>query len=426
MTLSNAGRVAVPHQPAEGTANALRVTEPHHTSLEGERKMKRHSMTRHVCLGMAIVGLSMLAAPSAPAAKASGAGTWSITASMSVPREYHTATRLADGRVLVVGGENSSAAQLASAELYDPTRGTWAPTGPLHIARYKHTATLLRNGTVLVAGGQMFVPPLHIYTLASAEIYDPHTGIWTPTGSMLTPRYDFSATLLSDGRVLVAGGANNTSSWLTSAEIYDPHTGRWSPTGALHAGRSQHTSTLLPTGQVLIVGGWEGSASADMETYNPASGAWTVVHTLPGQLQGDSTTLLANGRVLIAAGETIYCNPSIGCGPYPLAGASLYNPATGGWVATGSLSQARAYHSATLLQNGLVLVAGGEYSYPISSTELYNPGTSAWTSAGNMSTTREFHTATLLQDGRVLVTGGLGDCGPAWCNILSSAELYTP
>jgi hypothetical protein len=148
-------------------------------------------------------------------------GTWTATGSMTTLRgSQFTATLLPDGRVLAVGGFDRTEATLASAELYDPASGTWTATGSMIDARIWPTITLLPDGRVLVAGGT--IGPWHsdgsYVGLASAELYDPASGTWTATADMGTPRGVFNATLLLDGRVLVAGGGPNG----TSAELYDP------------------------------------------------------------------------------------------------------------------------------------------------------------------------------------------------------------
>ena len=209
----------------------------------------------------------------------------------------HTATLLPNGKVLVAGGYDSDGA-LASAELYDPASGTWTATGSLATARVRHTATLLPNGKVLVAGGvdssgysrergtlrsgerdlDGHRQPRHrtllitrrrccptarcssqadhgnVGVLASAELYDPASGTWTATGSLTTARYGHTATLLPNGKVLVAGGYNGLG-YLASAELYDPASGTWTATGSLATARYDHTATLLPNGKVLVAGG---------------------------------------------------------------------------------------------------------------------------------------------------------------------------
>ncbi len=171
-------------------------------------------------------------------------GRWRSTGDLTIARYQHTATLLQNGQVLVAGGLGVDGVfgPLASAELYDPLTGMWAATASLTTPREFHTATLLRNGEVLVAGG--FGAP----DLASAELYDPTTGLWAATGSLLTGRDEHTATLLRNGQVLVAGGSTGAA-LLTSAELYDPTTGVWAATGNLLNGREDQTATLLPSGQ---------------------------------------------------------------------------------------------------------------------------------------------------------------------------------
>lgn len=148
--------------------------------------------------------------------------SWSTTGSLATARFLHTATLLQNGKVLVVGGSDSSGIALASGELYDPATGTWTATGSLAVGRWNHTATLLPNGKILVAGGENGQ-----VVFASAELYDPATGTWAATGSLTSTRVFHTATLLLNGKVLVAGGAGGTccpAPNLASAELYNPAT----------------------------------------------------------------------------------------------------------------------------------------------------------------------------------------------------------
>jgi ribosomal protein S10 len=248
---------------------------------------------------------------------------------------------------------------LASAEIYDPAAGTWTATAGMSAARTDPTSTLLQNGMVLVAGGEQpgvasFVGP----SLASTEIYDPAVGTWNPTGNMQTARSDHTATLLPTGKVLVAGGdqfdsATYTSTSLASAEVYDPAAGIWTATGSMNVARDGFTATLLPNGTVLVAGGGAigiGSSNS-AEIYDPVSGAWTPTGSMAIARTGHTATLLANGTVLVTGGDT----SGIGAE----TGAEIYDHSSGTWTATGSLNLARAGHSATLLPDGTVLAAGG-------------------------------------------------------------------
>jgi hypothetical protein len=342
---------------------------------------------------------------------------WRLTHRLNVRRAYHTATLLENGMVLVAGGQggNSTPTALASAELYDPASETWIVTGRLNTARASHTATLLQNGMALVAGG--FGTNSHI--LASAELYDPASGTWTATGRLNTERYLHTATLLQNGMVLVAGGVPRRFTVLASAELYDPASGTWTARGRLNTARRDHTATLLQNGMVLVAGGAENppaervDVAASAELYDPASGTWTATGNLNTGRVSHTATLLQNGMVLVAGGIDSSFNI--------LASAELYDPASGTWAATGSLNTARLSHTATLLPDGVVLVAGGDDSNDdaSASAELYDPASETWTPTGSLNTARDVHTATLLQNGTVLVAGGFDTT----FLILKGAEL---
>jgi N-acetylneuraminic acid mutarotase len=293
--------------------------------------------------------------------------------------------------------------------------GSFSNTGNLVTARFLHTATPLSNGKVLVAGGQ----GSNNAPLASAELYDPASGTWTATGTLPALRTSHTATLLTNGKVLVAGGFNNSSNFLASAELYDPTSGTWTTTGSLVTPRYYHTATLLPNGKVLVAGGNNGADLASAELYDPASGTWTATGSLVTARTSPTATLLPNGKVLVVGG---------GSGLDALASAELYDSVSGTWTPTGSLATARGGQTETLLPNGKVLVAGGENnSGPggsgviLASAELYDPVSATWTSTGSLATARTGQTASLLPNGKVLVAGGVD-----FSHVFASAELYDP
>jgi N-acetylneuraminic acid mutarotase len=342
-----------------------------------------------------------------------------------------TATLLPDGTVLVAGGDGRTG-PLASAEVYEPSTGSWTATGSMTEARSQYTATLLPDGKVLVAGGCCNA----LGELASAELYDPVSGSWTATGSMIKARYGHTATLLPDGKVLVVAGAAIFTDGdisgpqpLASAELFDPRSGTWAATGSMTEDRLGHTATLLRNGTVLVTGG-EGSFGngdpASAELYDPRNGSWTVTGSMHAARAYHTATLLLDGTVLVAGGGVIGL----------LASAELFDPGSGSWTATGSMNGGRAENTATLLLDGRVLVAGGNSGNSgnglPASDELFDPGSGTWTAAGSMIEARSGHTATLLPDGRVLLAGGFEKaCTPNppctdSIDPLASAELYDP
>jgi CSLREA domain-containing protein len=339
-------------------------------------------------------------------------GRWTPTGSMNTAHGYHTATLLPNGKVLVVGGKyiggRNSESSSNSAELYDPATGVWTPTGFLNSARHSHTATLLPNGKVLVAGGATFTS-----TLNSAELYDPATGVWTPTGSLNSARFSHTATLLPNGKVLVVGGQ-------TFGELYDPATGTWTWTNPMNTGRYNHTATLLPNGKVLVAGGLNGGSLKSAELYDPAKNTWAETDNLYFSRDGHVAALLPNGTVVAAGGfDTKYIEE--GTSERYHYWTETYFPQEEMWTPTGSLNTARREHTATLLSNGKVLVAGGEGSgVALGTAELEDPATGACAPTGSLNTARSQHTATLLPNGKVLVAGGQNGNG------LNVAELYDP
>jgi N-acetylneuraminic acid mutarotase len=366
----------------------------------------------------------IFASPSAsnltmPKAALEAAGTWVPAGSLVDGRHEHTATLLSDGRVLIVGGlqERAAGSQgLASVEVYDPVSGTWSITGSLNSGRAEHTATLLPDGTVLVTGGNAgYSGP----ALASVEIYDPTRGTWSAAPPLSVPRRGHSATRLADGRVLVVGGrfSTNDPDVHASAEIYDPVSGTWSPTGSLLTPREGHSATLLPDSRVLVVGGYYQSWLASAEVYDAVSGAWREI-AAPLACHGvaHTATLVSDGKVLIAGGACASGISGI------RDDAEVYDPATSSWHATTALPAIREAHTATLLPDGTVLIAGGDTGAPprYDSALIYDPAGRVWSPTGSLATGRRNHTATLIRDGTVLVVGGLGDTKA----YLESAELY--
>lgn len=330
-------------------------------------------------------------------------GVFVPTGSRVALRSFPFAVALADGRVLVAGGRGCGpiGGSCDDAEIYDPTSGTFALTGRLLRPRIHSTATLLTDGRVLVLGGE------DSGTMSSAELYDPATGVFTSAGDMNVPRAQHAATRLQDGRVLITGSIDFSTFPRTavgSAEIYDPATGQFTLTGSLVQARYYHTATMLPDGRVLLAGGSargvplrtaESSPLASTEIYDPATGTFSAAASLGVERSFHTATLLSDGKVLVAGG-------------FGGLGAELYDPATGAITPAGSLGNERFGHSATLLHDGKVLLAGGtDHTLDATaSAELFDPSTATFTATGSMSVPRGGPHAVSLPDGSVLVVGG--------------------
>jgi len=348
---------------------------------------------------------------------------------------------------------SSPAATVVPTSIATPVRPTATPAAtnaPIALPVLGHTATLLLNGTVLVAGGA--IDPESRAPVSAAEIYDPATNAWSTTGTMGEPRSGHVAVLLEDGGVLVAGGNGSTFEGLATAELYDPTTRTWTATGALSTPLDWLAATRLGTGDVLAV------SQNHAEVYDHVKGSWSVTAPWASDRGNLSTlTTLANGKALVAGG-----GQREGCA---IAGADVFDPSTRKWHATGQMSDGHAGGSATLLDDGRVLLVGfacdsnvfaelydpgartwrraGRLAQPLGTAvelptgdvlvlgatpdadplpnvERFDPGTGAWTELASLHVARAGHTATLLPNGLVLVVGGDAPGSAA------SVELYDP
>lgn len=395
----------------------------------------------------AAAGFYQVIATSIEQATVSASATVTVTTSSSrftptgnlvEARGVQTATLLPNNKVLVAYGSNSSTylqggyVGLTSVELYDVGTGKFTEiVGDDGLGIFGHTATLLQNGTVLLTGGfinDVWDDYLDSVSDNGAGLYDSATGAWSGTGNMTANRGCHTATLLADGKVLIAGGADTdpTGTALASAELYDPSTGTFTQAGSMTMGRYLHTATLLQNGKVLIVGGVLTSTSdpyATAEIYDPSTGTFTMTGAMATAREQHTATLLPDGRVLIVGGTTsppaTLTSAWLATGIVDLQGtatAEIYDPSTGSFSVTGSMAEARTFHTATLLPNGNVLIAGGGNEN--STAEVYDPATGTFSITGGMEIGRSGHTATLLPNGSVLVAGGGIFAG------LASAELY--
>lgn len=361
-------------------------------------------------------------------------GRWKRTAPLSAcagqpaegscgPRGRHTATLLPGGSILIAGGDtnNGIGIALASVQIYDPTTAEWSAAAPMPSGRSRHTGTLLPDGTVLVAGGGERRP----------FRYDPTTNAWSSADPQaLAARTGNTATLLDGpecattpapshcGKVLLTGGARALG---PSAELYNPLTKGWTPTSEMLVPRSRHTATLLSNGKVLVAGGDAlgnpGSVTL-AEVYDPATGLWEPAGSMLAARSGHTATGIPGGKVLVVGGRQSPKAP----GDPALDSTEVYDPSTRLWSAGPPLAAARSDHTVTVLPDTRVLVAGGRGhgdDSSLSSSEIYDPRQTAplWQSAGEMQDQRHLHSAIALSNGSVVV---MGDAGPS----LGTAELW--
>lgn len=269
---------------------------------------------------------------------------------MVTVRQSHTATLLPSGKVLIVGGYGTGTATLASAELFDPTTNTFVPTGSMHGARAGHVAVLLANGRVLIAGG---VGPEWSF-LSSAELFDPATGRFSPTSAMTVARESHAGVPLRDGRVLIVGGHRGRRADITlyaSAEAYDPTTGVFTRVGDMHTRRHKHDGIPLRDGRVLITGGSDERDSRGLydssELFDPRTGTFSPGPKMkrPRYKHNGSSVLLPNGNVLLAGGDSQ---------------AEIFNPNSQTFsLVSGDAHLAGQFSAVAPLNAGRVLITGG-------------------------------------------------------------------
>ncbi|MDP9403189.1 MAG: IPT/TIG domain-containing protein [Actinomycetota bacterium] len=410
-----------------------------------------------VVLSLLAAGLGLHVTRAAPAGAAEG--LWAPTAPLPAPRSFHTATLLANGKLLVAGGLGRDASPKASASLYDPSTGTWTPTAAMADARYGHTATLLPDGQVLVVGGRTPDAATGANApTATVELFNPAgEGSWSAAPPLATARTLHTA-VLTGGQVLVAGGVNVDASLeesLSSAQLYDPATATWAPAGSLVFGRVDHSATLLANGDVLLVGGYRGprydedqpddaddsgGPFAPAEVFRAASRTWEAVADNRIHRYSHAATALPDGKVLVTGGYSATGDLLSGA-ISPTPSTELYDPGApggpGSWRLVRSLLTPRARHSAVALPGGRVLAVGGvgPDATALASAELYDPGSEPrgerWSDAGARAVAGAAATATVLDNGpcgdncaKVMAAGGGGDYKGG--SAIAGADLYTP
>lgn len=321
---------------------------------------------------------------------------------------WHTATRLADGRVLVVGGSQAVDDFVADVDIFDPKTGQTTQVAPLYRPRHGHSATLLPDGRMLVIGGYA----LPWQWLDDAEVYDPAANTWT----VVSPRYshggNHTATVMKDGRVLVVGGNIGSGRFTDRVEIFDPQTNAWIEARPLPDDRATHTAQLLTDGQVLVAGGQtnEYGIVGDAILYDPQRNTWAVTGPMVKPRLWAQSVQLGDGRVLVTGGMTLADMPANKLA----SSAEIYNPASHTWSAAAAMSQLRYSHFLFLLPDGQVLALAGARDWEccwtsssfVPEIERYNPAANQWDLVGELPQPRAQAAAALLADGRIWLTGG--------------------
>ena len=284
-------------------------------------------------------------------------GEWTETASMAERREWHTGHVLEDGRVFVTGGRDNIKYH-RDTEFYDPDVGSWSAGPRMANRRFEHASVLLPDGRVLVTGGTNDL----VAPLSDSEMYDPETNEFSFSGSLVLARAQHTETLLNDGRVLVAGGSRGGIGGeiipFDTAELYDPASGTWSEAGKMTKGHADHTATLLSDGRVLVTGGRGKVAST--EIYDPATNTWSAAGSMSEWRVDHTATLLSDGRVLVTGG--------IG----KVDSTDIFEPEAGAWYQGGTMTEPRYVHTATRLADGRVLLVGGQTTDGAGNRELSN------------------------------------------------------
>jgi len=316
------------------------------------------------------------------------------------PKGYHTATLLPGDRIMLVGGSPNpqEVFEPAGIEVFDtaPTGKLW--TYPRVLLRDGHTLSRLLDGRVFILGGtELYAPKQAVAPL----LYKPKKDEWSVPASPPLQPVRHSATTLSNGKVLVVGGRKNgfpISPEVARVWIYDPGTDGWQRVAPLHQARSDHTATLLTNGQVLVVGGF-GTAGllGNAELFDPASKTWLEVAGATARAR-HTATLLHSGKVLLVGGLT----------DGERATVQLFDPTTSGFVTAAPLEPNRELHTASRLRSGTVLITGGRIAGVGASGEVavFEPKSGRWCSAKPMEHARYAHTATVLSDDSILVAGG--------------------
>ena len=345
---------------------------------------------------------------------------------MAFPRDHHTATLLDDGRVLVVGGDvqtplgsdgSTIARTVQQAEVYDPETGVFSVTGRLAQARAGHTATRLADGRIVIIGGYGVTGPGGM--APAAEVFDPASGTFATIGTLGQPRAEHIASLMPDGRVLVAGGRTGYSAdgyaftFLGSAEVLDPGRGEFRTVGPLVSERADAAAAPLAGGRVLLIGGSNQFGTPhSVEVFDPATETFAAVDSIPSIHLSPQAALLPDGRIFIPPDGSDRGDTSVTFEPGTervATATTSETPRAGGPSKAVATTAMRTGGTATKLADGRVLLTGGRGgtdNMPMRSADLFDPATGSITPTGSMAFAHEGHLAVLLPDGRVMLLGG--------------------
>jgi hypothetical protein len=341
---------------------------------------------------------------------------------MSVARFAHTATLIPSSQlVLVAGGFGIDITYLSSAEYYSFSANTWTSTlGNMNSQHAEAVATLLAdNVTVIVAGGLASGSSTN-----AVDLYNSVTHTWSSGTGMGVARALAAGVLLPNGGFLVTGGVNSGNVPVATCEIYNAISNTWTPTGSLPHPVSQHVAVLLSNGlQVLVTGGQQDTGEEQLTyLYTISTGTWGTTASLDYFPTQPTGTLLAFGDTVLVAGGYDSTVPATS------SGAEIYNQGTASWSGAASMTSPRYESAAILLQDGLVLQTGGFTSGTsggcTGSTELYSVPLNRWTASGTMNNARAFHTISISSNGVALVAGG--QTGSGETAVTATAEIYTP
>lgn len=328
---------------------------------------------------------------------------------LQTPHMWHTTTRLADGRVLLVGGSQAVDDFLADVDIFDPTTGQTSAAASLHRPRHAHTATLLQDGRVLVVGGYA----LPWQWLDDAEVYDPVQDTWTQAPPLYAHGVTHTATRMQDGRVLVVGGNIGNGLFTARAEIFDPQANAWVEAQSLPAERADHSAQLLNDGRVLVAGGQtnaEGLVGGDALLYDPEADTWSATGPMVKPCIWAQSARLGDGRVLVTGGMALEDMPRNAF----TAHSEIYDPASNIWSAVAAMAQPRYSHFLFTLPSGEAVVVAGARDWEccwtgdsfVRAVEVYNPAANVWRTVAELPQPRAQAAAALLPGGCIWLSGG--------------------